>query len=97
VTHDSESDICAAAFLAATRASEGERGDDPDADTLIRLSSNEIRRLYSKLILIGQTTVSYVLNWWTGVDADKRKPEPPTTANDSNYSKVMKSGCSTDM
>lgn len=30
---------------------------------LIPLSSNEIRRLYGKLVLIGQTAVGYVLYW----------------------------------
>ena len=30
---------------------------------LIPLTSNEIRRLFSKLVLIGQTTVWQVLHW----------------------------------
>ena len=48
--------MAAAAFLAATRAIEAEKGAAiPTQTRSSRLSSNEIRRLYGKLVLKGQT------------------------------------------
>ena len=77
--------MAAAAFLVATRASEAAKGaPTAEADTLIPLSSNEIRRLFGKLVLIGHTTVGTCCTGRPGADADRHKPEPPTTANDSN-------------
>ena len=38
-------------------------GDDPDADTLIPLSSNEIRRLFGKLAQLGRSGMASALTW----------------------------------
>ncbi|QOC92068.1 IS701 family transposase [Micromonospora craniellae] len=64
--------MTAAAFLVATRATEADKepekgggggGGDPAPETLIPLSSNEIRRLFTKLVLTGRTAADHVLHW----------------------------------
>jgi hypothetical protein len=47
-------------FGALGKIKRGSRDDEP---TLIPLSSNEIRRLLSKLVLAGRTAADHVLHW----------------------------------
>ncbi|GAA2387405.1 hypothetical protein GCM10010170_098350 [Dactylosporangium salmoneum] len=49
--------------LVITRAAEQARGTQPGPDTLIPLSSNEIRRLFTRLVSTVQHHTSHILHW----------------------------------